>query len=84
MLWHFAALGALAGAPTVLGAWVGGFAFAPGWAALAFGLAAGAIAQVIWQIARSMDNGKRVLTGMGILGLISGFLIMYITGLATA
>src|ERR687895_2003795 len=45
-LWHFATLGAVAGGPTILGAWGGGFAFAPVWGALAFGLAAGAIAQV--------------------------------------
>ena len=43
-MWHFAALGALAGLPAVLGAWGGGFAFSPAPAALAFGVAAGAIA----------------------------------------
>ena len=31
-LWHFAALGAVAGIPTVFGAWAGGFAFSPAWA----------------------------------------------------
>jgi zinc transporter, ZIP family len=82
-LWHFAALGAVAGLPAVLGAWGGGFAFSPAPAALAFGLAAGAIAQVIWQIGRGMtrpdDRSKR----FGAAGLVVGFLVMYVTGLLT-
>lgn len=83
-LWHFAALGAVAGAPTILGAWGGGFAFAPAWAALAFGVAAGAIAQVVWQIARGMSRDHGLASGLGALGLMTGFLFMYITGLLTA
>jgi ZIP family zinc transporter len=83
-LWHFAALGAVAGGPTILGAWGGGFAFAPAWAALAFGVAAGAIAQVIWQIARGMSRGHGLASGLGALGLMAGLLFMYLTGLLTA
>ena len=44
-------LGLLAGAPAVLGAWIGASAFHPSLAALMFGIGAGAIAQVIVQIA---------------------------------
>jgi ZIP family zinc transporter len=80
-LWHFAALGALAGAPTIAGAWAGGFAFAPAWASFAFGVAAGAIAQVVWQIARSMSGGRGLASTAGTLGLLSGFAFMYLTGL---
>jgi ZIP family zinc transporter len=80
-LWHFAGLGALAGAPTIAGAWAGGFAFTPAWAALAFGVAAGAIAQVVWQIAKGMDRGRRAVMGTGALGFLAGFVIMYATGL---
>jgi zinc transporter, ZIP family len=83
-LWHFAALGALAGAPAILGAWAGGFAFAPAWASFAFGVAAGAIAQVVWQIARSMSGGRGLSSAAGTLGLLSGFAFMYLTGLVTA
>jgi ZIP family zinc transporter len=83
-LWHFAALGAVAGAPTIIGAWAGGFAFAPSWAALAFGVAAGAIAQVVWQIVRGMSRDHGLASGLGSLGLMAGFLFMYITGLLTA
>ena len=83
-LWHFAALGAVAGAPTIIGAWAGGFAFAPSWAALAFGLAAGAIAQVVWQIVRGMSRDHGLASGLGALGLMAGFLFMYVTGLLIA
>ena len=80
---HFVALGALAGAPAILGAWLGGFAFSPAWAALAFGVAAGAIAQVIWQIARGMDRGRGLATTLGALGFMAGLTVMYATGLLT-
>jgi ZIP family zinc transporter len=83
-LWHFAALGAVAGAPTIIGAWGGGFAFAPAWAALAFGVAAGAIAQVVWQIAKGMSRDHGLASGLGALGLMAGLVFMYITGLLTA
>nr|MBA2600043.1 ZIP family metal transporter [Actinomycetota bacterium] len=83
-LWHFAALGAVAGAPTILGAWGGGFAFAPAWAALAFGVAAGAIAQVMWQIVRGMSREHGLASGLGALGLMAGLVFMYVTGLLTA
>jgi ZIP family zinc transporter len=83
-LWHFVALGAVAGAPTIVGAWAGGFAFAPAWAALAFGVAAGAIAQVVWTIARGMSNWQGLATAPGALGLVSGLTFMYATGLMVA
>jgi len=83
-VWHLVALGAVAGVPTVLGAWLGGFAFSPMWASLAFGVAAGAIAQVIWQIARGMDEDRGITSGMGALGLLAGLAVMYLTGLLTA
>ena len=78
-LWHFVALGAIAGVPTIFGAWVGGFAFSPVWASLAFGVAAGAIAQVIWAIGHSISD--RVGSGAAALGFSFGLIAMYITGL---
>jgi zinc transporter, ZIP family len=83
-LWHFAALGALAGAPAIAGAWMGGFAFVPAWGAFAFGIAAGAIAQVCWQIAKGMSRSGRLQSAPASLGLVAGFLVMYVTGLLTA
>jgi zinc transporter, ZIP family len=83
-LWHFVALGVVAGVPTVFGAWLGGFAFAPVWGALAFGIAAGAIAQVIWSIARSMTKDRPELRGSVAVGFIVGLAVMYVTGLFAA
>lgn len=81
---HFALLGAVAGAPTILGAWAGGFAFAPSWAALAFGVAAGAIAQVIWAVGATMPRAHRLSSPIGAAGLIAGVIVMYATGLLVA
>ena len=78
-LWHFVALGAIAGIPTIFGAWVGGFAFSPVWGSFAFGIAAGAIAQVVWAITRSMR--ERAGSGAAALGFCVGLVAMYATGL---
>lgn len=78
---HFAGLGLVAGGPTVLGAWGGGFAFEPAWAALAFGVAAGAIAQVVWTIVRGMSRGTDLATVPGAGGLVAGLVVMYATAL---
>ena len=75
-------LGLLAGLPAVLGAWVGASAFNPSLAAFMFGLGAGAIAQVIVQIAPSVrDSAGRLLHPLAVSGLITGVVLMYATGL---
>ncbi|MET0762049.1 MAG: ZIP family metal transporter [Thermoleophilaceae bacterium] len=75
-------LGLLAGAPAVLGAWVGASAFHPSVAALMFGIGAGAIAQVVVQIAPQVrDESGRFLHPLASAGLLAGLLVMYVTGL---
>ncbi|MET0205996.1 MAG: ZIP family metal transporter [Thermoleophilaceae bacterium] len=75
-------LGLLAGAPAVLGAWVGASAFHPSVAALMFGIGAGAIAQVVVQIAPQVrDESGRFLHPLASAGLLAGLLVMYLTGL---
>ena len=78
---HFIGLGLVAGVPTIIGAWLGGFAFAPAWGSLAFGIAAGAIAQVLWTIGRNLPKGRGLSSTPGILGFVAGLLVMYVTGL---
>jgi zinc transporter, ZIP family len=75
-------LGLIAGAPAVLGAWIGASAFHPSVAAVMFGIGAGAIAQVIVQIAPAIrgDDG-RLLNPLASSGLLVGLLVMYVTGL---
>jgi zinc transporter, ZIP family len=75
-------LGLLAGAPAVLGAWIGASAFNPSVAAVMFGVGAGAIAQVVVQIAPAIrDAAGRLLHPLGVAGLLTGLLVMYLTGL---
>jgi zinc transporter, ZIP family len=75
-------LGLLAGAPAVLGAWIGASAFHPSVAALMFGIGAGAIAQVIVQIAPQVrDESGRFLHPLASAGVLAGLLVMYVTGL---
>jgi zinc transporter ZupT len=75
-------LGVLAGAPVILGVWIGASAFNSSVAALLFGLGAGAIAQVIVQIAPTIrDTSGRLLNPLTAGGIVSGLLLMYATGL---
>jgi zinc transporter, ZIP family len=75
-------LGLLAGAPAVLGAWIGASAFHPSVAAVMFGIGAGAIAQVIVQIAPAIrDDVGRLLNPVATSGLLAGLVVMYATGL---
>ena len=48
---HFVLLTLIAGGPAVLGMWVGSLAYAPHWSALALAIGAGAILQVIIEVA---------------------------------
>lgn len=84
-LGHFAALGMVAGAPTIAGAWVGGFTYSEPWSLLFLSIGAGAILQVVVEIARFRAREGEVLKALAaprnFLGLLAGFLLMYITGL---
>ncbi len=79
---RLAALGLIAGAPAVLGAWIGAAAFNPSLAALLFGVGVGAIARVVVQLAPAMRDGTgRVLNPVSVSGVIAGIVAMYATGL---
>jgi zinc transporter, ZIP family len=81
-LGHLLGLGLLAGAPAVLGAWIGAAAFDPSLAALLFGVGVGAIVRVIVQIAPSMRDGDgRLLHPLSVAGIIAGIAALYVTGL---
>jgi len=81
-LGRLAALGLIAGAPAVLGAWIGAAAFNTSVAAFLFGAGAGAIAQVVVQLAPSLrDEQGRMLHPRAVSGLLAGFALMFATGL---
>ena len=75
-------LGLIAGAPAILGAWIGAAAFNPSLAALLFGVGVGAIVRVIVQIAPSMrDEDGRLLYPVSVAGMLAGIAVLYVTGL---
>ena len=79
---RLAVLGLIAGAPAILGAWIGASAFNPSLAALMFGLGVGAIARVVVQIAPQIRDGAgRLLHPLAAAGLAAGLMVMYVTGL---
>jgi zinc transporter, ZIP family len=75
-------LGLLAGAPAILGAWIGASAFNPSIAAFLFGVGAGAIAQVIRQLLPAVrDDRRRTLHPAAVAAMICGLALMFTTGL---
>jgi len=79
---RLALLGLIAGAPAVLGAWIGAAAFNASLAAFLFGFGAGAIVQVIVQLSPSLrDDTGRVLHPRTVGGLLAGLTLMFATGL---
>ena len=85
-LWHLGALALIAGAPAILGTWLGGYASNDVLAALFFGLAAGAALQVVVEVgryvARTAPGGLR--SGWVIGGYLAGIAAMWLTGLFVA
>ena len=78
-------LGVLGGAPTIVGAWVGGLVYSPIWSVLFLALGAGAIAQVVVQLTRQVVGEESVAGYMTTPpvagGLFAGVTVMYVTGL---
>ena len=75
-------LGLLAGAPAILGAWIGASAFNSSVAAFLFGAGAGAIVQVIVQLSPTLrDDRGRTLHPAAVAGLLGGMAVMFATGL---
>lgn len=79
---RLAGLGLLAGAPVILGAWIGAAAFSNAAAALLFGIGVGAIAHVVVQLVPSMrDDDGAALHPVAVGGLLAGIAVLYATGL---
>jgi zinc transporter ZupT len=78
-------MGLIAGVPTILGTWIGGFLYSPVATVIFLSIGAGAIFQVVYSIGSWMHqtNGSKGL--LGNLSIITGFalgmLLMYLTGL---
>lgn len=79
-------MGALAGVPTIFGAWIGGFSYSPTLAVLFLAIGAGAIFQVVYELMRLIqrEGPDEAGTVMNLAALTAGLLIMYVTGLFVA
>ena len=78
-----AGLALVAGAPAILGAWIGGYTSSDVLAALFFAIAAGAALQVVVEVgryvARTAPGG--LTSGYAIGGFLAGIAAMYVTGI---
>ena len=79
-------MGLIAGVPTIIGTWIGGFIYSPIAAIIFLSIGAGAIFQVVFLIyqgmARAQDDGGKIMSDASIIaGFAAGMLIMYVTGL---
>ncbi len=83
---HLIQLGLLAGAPTIIGAWIGAFAFSNLAALFFLAVGAGAILHVVVEITKHMkkEDGAIIFTFTNVLGFVVGLLVMYLTGLFVA
>jgi ZIP family zinc transporter len=92
MLRRLVLMGIIAGAPTIAGAWIGGFLYSPIATIIFLSIGAGAIFQVVYSIGswvlRSSDHddndkNKKIISmnTFTIAGFAVGMLIMYVTGL---
>ena len=83
---RLAALGLIAGVPTIFGTWIGGFSYSPMASVLFLAIGAGAIVQVVMVLGRSMGSrGREGLRGpLNAAGLVAGLIVMYATGLFVA
>ena len=85
--WHLLVLGFVAGAPTIIGTWIGGFTFSRVWSLLLLSIGAGAIFQVVLLIYTQMRlasirrNVDSIVTYRNVIGFMSGLAVMYATGL---
>jgi len=76
-------LGSIAGVPTILGTWIGGFSYSPVWAAFFLAIGVGAILQVIYELTWLLVKRQEVAlaSAYNLSGFLLGLGIMYGTGL---
>jgi zinc transporter ZupT len=86
---NFVGLAILAGAPAMLGTWVGAFSYSDLGAVLFLAIGAGAIAQVVYAVSRFTGriagrDGAPALSPVSVGGFAAGIAIMYLTALFVA
>ncbi|AFK18235.1 metal transporter [Haloferax mediterranei ATCC 33500] len=81
---HFLALGVLAGAPVIVGGWLGSLAFSPTLGAFFLAVGVGAILQVIWELRGMIRRSGRVSSALNLVTFLVGLVVMYVTDLFVA
>jgi zinc transporter, ZIP family len=73
----------IAGAPAILGAWLGGYASNDLLAVVFFGAAAGAALEVVVEVGRFVARRAPggLTSGYAVGGFMAGIAVMYVTGL---
>jgi zinc transporter ZupT len=80
---NLAIMGLIGGAPAILGAWIGGYTPSPFLAVLFLAIGAGAIFEVIYEIAKLIqkDTTREAMPMTIFSGVLSGMLLLWVTGL---
>jgi len=80
---QLALMGLIGGAPAILGAWIGGFTPSPTLAVLFLAIGTGAVFEVVYEIARLIqkDTTRQPMPLTVFSGIVSGMLLLWVTGL---
>ncbi len=80
---RLAVMGLIGGGPAILGAWIGGYAPSPFLAVLFLAIGAGAIFQVIYEIAKLIqkDTQREAMPMTVFSGVLTGMMVLWVTGL---
>jgi len=80
---RLALMGLIGGGPAIVGAWIGGFSPSPFLAVLFLAIGAGAIFEVIYEIAKIIqkDTARESMPMTVFSGVLTGMLLLWITGL---
>jgi zinc transporter ZupT len=82
MIAKLAAMGLIAGAPAIFGAWIGGFQYSPIYTIIFLAIGAGAIFQVVVSIMGWMRQDEKGLLSAPIAaGIAVGMIVMYLTSI---
>ena len=80
---RLAIMGLVGGAPAILGAWIGGYTPSPFLTVLFLAIGAGAIFQVIYEIAKLVqkDTQREAMPMVVFGGVLTGMMMLWVTGL---
>jgi len=80
---RLAVMGLIGGGPAILGAWIGGYTPSPFLAVLFLAIGAGAIFEVIYEIAKLIqkDTARESMPMTVFSGVLTGMLMLWVTGL---